>query len=70
MIETIPTLLTPLMLAMSPPAAPAYQPEYDWQSQRATMNADSTAADYQNATMRGSNSYVGQNLTVDDWNQD
>jgi len=37
MIGLIPTLLTPAMLAMSPPAMPATHHTYDWQSQRTVM---------------------------------
>lgn len=71
MIEILPTLLTPAMLALSPPQSPAPESRYDWQSQTASLY-DSTgkAADVNNATVRGSNSYVGNNLTIDDWNSD
>jgi len=71
MIEIIPTLLTPAMLAMSPMAMPATQHTYDWQTQRTVMTVDGKFISPDNAgTMNGSNSYVGGTMTVDDWRQD
>ncbi len=71
MIEIIPNLLTPAMLAISPlnHAAPTF--EYSWENQTAAAyDASGNLVSPDNATMRGSNSYVGQNLVVDDWNSD
>jgi len=70
MIEIIPTLLTPLMLAMSPSTAPTHQPDYDWQSQRAIVSEEDSGTSYSNGTMRGTQSFVAGKLTIDDWNQD
>lgn len=71
MIGIIPTLLTPAILAMSPPSIPVTQHTYDWQSQRTTMTVGGKFISPVNAgTMNGSRSYVGQTLTIDDWNQD
>jgi|GEM_PF-3203487 len=71
MFEIIPTLLTPAMLAMSPPSIPATQHTYDWETQRTEMTVDGQFVSPENAgTMRGTQSFVGTALTIDDWNQD
>jgi len=71
MIEIIPTLLTPAMLAMSAPAMPATEHTYDWQNQRTVMMVGGKHMEPVNyGSMNGSNSYVGGTLTVDDWRQD
>ena len=71
MFEIIPTLLTPMMLATSPPAIPAAEHTYDWQNQRTVMIVGGKTIDPVNyGSMNGSNSYVGTTLTVDDWRQD
>lgn len=71
MLEVIPTLLTPAMLALNPPNTPAPQHLYDWSSQRTVVSVAGTAIDRQNAgTLNGTRSYVGSSFTIDDWNQD
>jgi hypothetical protein len=71
MFEIIPTLLTPAMLAMSPPSMPAIQHTYDWDTQRTEMTVNGQFVSPDNAgSLRGSNSYVGATFTIDDWNQD
>lgn len=71
MIEIIPTLLTPAMLALSPPNTPAPQHVYDWDAQRTVVSVAGTTIDAQNTgSLRGTQCYVGQTMTIDDWNQD
>jgi hypothetical protein len=71
MIEVIANLVTPAMLAMAPPSMPAIDYSYDWQQQRSEITLNGEKLDNIAAgSMRGSNSFVGGTLTVDDWNQD
>ena len=71
MIEIIPTLLAPAMLAMSPPNQPVPQHTYDWQAQRTVMSiGGKQISPYSSGSWRGSQSYVGSTLTIDDLNQD
>ena len=71
MLGIIPTLLSPAMLAMSPPNMPATQHTYDWQAQRTEMTIGGQSVSSRNiGSLSGSQSYVGGTLTIDDWNQD
>lgn len=71
MLEIIPTLLTPAMLAISPPNTPAPQHTYDWAAQRTVMSIDGEILDPINAgSLRGTQSYVTSSFTIDDWNSD
>ena len=68
MIEIIPTLLTPAMLACSPlNAAIMAAPQYDWKTQAATTRALDIGKAKTTRMITGTQSYVGNNLTIDDW---
>ncbi len=71
MIEIIPTLLTPAMLAFAPPNESAPVHNYDWQTQRTVVSAADGSSDAVPAgTLNGTRSYVGTTQMIDDWNSD
>jgi hypothetical protein len=71
MIEVIANLVTPAMLAMSPPSMPVVDFTYDWQKQRSEVTLNGEKLDNIAAgSMRGTSSAFGGQITMDDWNQD
>ena len=71
MIEIIPSLLTPAMLAMSPLNTPAVEHEYDWQQQRSLMHIDGELISPENVgTMNGTKCFIDMKTVIDDWRQD
>jgi len=71
MIDIIPALVTPAMLALSPLNEPAPVHSYDWQAQRTVVTLEGVKVEPVGlGTLSGTRSYVGQSLTIDDWNQD
>jgi|LakMenEpi03Aug12_release.lakeMendotaPanAssembly.Ray.scaffolds.fasta_scaffold1411719_1 hypothetical protein len=76
MIEIIPSLLTPAMLALSPMKTEAPVISYDWQSQKALVESGEAAENAEEmqfgnrATWRKSMSYEGGRFTSDDWEAD
>lgn len=72
MIGIVQMVITPAMLAITPPSAPAPNAQYDWQAQRTEIvsgNGETSPKTMWNS-MRGTNSYVSSNYVVDDWNSD
>lgn len=76
MIEIIPTLLTPAMLALAPLKTEAPTITYDWNIQTAMVDSEETAENAEKmqfgskATWRKSMSYEGGRFTSDDWEAD
>ena len=74
MIELIAAMLvTPASLAMPPSNVPAIGLSYDWQAQKSVSLTSFHPDEDQfrvGATLNGTRSFVGSQLTIDDWNSD
>ena len=62
-------LMTPANVATDVSQLPSLaQPDYDWQIQKAVLQVGTEIkAPQKMASVNGTQSYVGQTLTIDDW---
>ena len=74
MLPSIPALLTPAMLAITPSSTSMPQPEYQWQAQTSIIQEAGEAEPTSwgnHTTMSGTQSYPnGCQAIIDDWRQD
>jgi hypothetical protein len=73
MIDSILSILTPAVLAIAPSHAPVEKPEYNWNTQRQeTLSSEANVSGprMMSASFRGTQSFVGTALTIDDFNSD
>ena len=65
----IASILTPILLAMAPTGAPAEKPVYDWNTQRTEVvsgGGKAARAMQLGHSWRGTQSYIGGGLVIDD----
>ena len=62
-------LMSPANVATDVQSHDFKNPEYDWKTQKAIVDEQfETEAPQKMQSVRGTNCYVGNNYTVDDWN--